>query len=753
VKSASLLAKVRRFALTLSVVAGTDSTRPSDRKRVDFQKAMPLRLLVTWRSLVVVAILTAIATPACADSSGTPSEAEAARTADSGRPTPILLIVEVSAAVLAAAGLVMLVRRQASRQISEQRELLRRELDLEAEHRDLIENANDVIFTLDRENRIASFNRAGERLTGLLRQDVIGCQLHELSGIAAEPGAIGRGAGGSQTFEMPVRKRDGRIMIWEVSARPARRNGVLAVTNCIARDVTERKRAQDELRRLYVMQAQQFEHLPLAFIEWDSQFRVVRWSRQAERIFGWTAEEATGKSCDELNLIDASDADSLRATLQGLVDGQTCNTCRNRNNTKSGANVHVEWYNSALRDDSGRLQCVMSMAHDVTARERDEEERRRLEGQIRQSQKMEAVGLLAGGVAHDFNNLLTVISGCSELLLHEIRPGDPLRELAGEIRQAGEQAATLTRQLLAFSRRQITAPRAIDLNDVVRDVEKLLRRLIGEHIVLGVSLIPSGARVKADPGLMVQMLMNLAVNARDAMPQGGSLTLRTALRDERVVLTVADTGIGMDAATKARIFEPFFTTKPVGEGTGIGLATVHGIVEQSDGEIAVDSEPGRGTTFRIELPICIDRPAAKTTAYVRRTELRPRETILLVEDEDMVRTLAQRVLESRGYRVFAAPSGDDALELHERIPGHVDLLVTDVLMPGMGGRQLAERLQELQPDLRVLFMSGYTTDEVLRQGIQAEEVHFLQKPFTPDGLLRKARDVLSQPVERALATA
>jgi CheY-like chemotaxis protein len=289
------------------------------------------------------------------------------------------------------------------------------------------------------------------------------------------------------------------------------------------------------------------------------------------------------------------------------------------------------------------------------------------------------------------------------------------------------------------------APTVLDLNDVVRDVEKMLRRLIGEHIELAVTLDARPARVKADAGNLVQLLLNLAVNARDAMPQGGTLTVRTALGDSSVAVTVTDTGCGMDAATKARIFEPFFTTKPAGEGTGLGLATAHTIVQHAGGSIAVESEVGQGTTFRIELPVCADRSPAKVTGYMRRADVRPRETVLLVEDEDLVRLLAKRVLEGKGYRVFAAPSGADALDLYPTLPGRVDLVVTDVVMPGMGGRELAGRLRDRQPGLRVLYMSGYTADEVLRQGIEAEAVHFIQKPFTPDGLARKVREVLLKP--------
>jgi two-component system cell cycle sensor histidine kinase/response regulator CckA len=650
-------------------------------------------------------------------------------------------------ALLAAAALVFGLRRRLGRQAVTLLDQARRERELEAEYRDLMENANDVFFTLDRSNRITAFNGAGERLTGFSRAEVVGRTLAELADPDTDPATLAQSTHGSKAFEIAVRTRDGRAAIWEVTARPAKRNGTLAALHCIARDVTQRKRAHDELRRLYLIRDQQFEHSPLAFIEWDGQFRVVRWSEQAERTFGWTAAEATGRSHADLTLIHAEDAEPVRATLAALEAGQAANTCAARCHTKGRAVVHTEWYNSALRDGAGRIQCVLSLVQDVTARKKAEDERHKLEEQVRQAQKMEAVGRLAGGIAHDFNNLLTVINGCSDLLLAEARPGETAHGLADEIRRAGEQAASLTRQLLAFGRRQITAPTALDLNEVVRDVEKMLRRLIGEHIELAAELEPAGARIKADPGLMLQLLMNLAVNARDAMPQGGRLTLRTQVVRDRVRLVVADTGVGMDAQTQVHIFEPFFTTKPAGEGTGIGLATVHGIVEQSGGTITVESAPGRGTSFRIELPVCTDKPTAEPAAPTAWADSGPRGTVLLVEDEDLVRSLATRVLEARGYRVFAAPSAADALDLHARATDRVDLVVTDVVMPGLGGRQLAERLRERQPGLRVLFMSGYTTDEVLRQGIQEEEEHFIQKPFTPDGLARKVRDVLVQPSE------
>jgi PAS domain S-box-containing protein len=673
-----------------------------------------------------------------------PAVAAAGETGWSSAQINYVLIPAGGIGVLGTA-LIVIQRRELARRTADLRAQLARELALEAEYKELIDNAHDVVFTLDRDGRIISFNRAGERVTGFGRDDVIGRPLSGLYDPAADQSKLSQGENGARTFEMAVRYRAGRSAVWEVSARPALHGGVLARTVCIARDVTERKRAHEELRRLCLIRDQQFENSPLSFIEWDDRWRVVRWSRQAERIFGWSAAEATGKTADELRLVHEDDLPRVRSAVNELMAGVPFNTGANRNRAKDGRVVHVEWYNSTLVDPAGRVTCVISLGHDISDRVREEDERRKLEERYRQSQKMEAVGRLAGGVAHDFNNLLTVINGCAELLADQSGLADSARELAAEIRRAGEQAASLTKQLLAFGRRQIVAPTVLDLNDVVRDVEKMLRRLIGEHIELVVTVDPGPARVKADPGNLVQLLLNLAVNARDAMPQGGTLTLRTVVTDSAVVLSVSDTGVGMDAATRARIFEPFFTTKPAGEGTGLGLATAHTIVEHAGGSIAVESEPGRGTTFRIELPLCTDRPPAKGTGFMRRADVRPRGSVLLVEDEDLVRSLAKRVLEGKGYRVFTAPCGPEALELFPTLPDRVDLVVTDVVMPGMGGREMAERLRERQPGLKILFMSGYTADEVLRQGIEAEAVWFIQKPFTPDGLARKVREVLLRP--------
>lgn len=381
----------------------------------------------------------------------------------------------------------------------------------------------------------------------------------------------------------------------------------------------------------------------------------------------------------------------------------------------------------------------------------------RSEDQLRQSQKMEAVGSLAGGVAHDFNNLLSVILSYSELLADELQSGDPMRAHLQEIHQAGERAADLTRQLLSFSRQQVLQPTVLDLNDVFSRMEKMLRRVIGEDVELIWQAAPGLRKILADPGQLEQVIMNLVINARDAMPRGGKLTLETSnvvldarqiaahpgeSPGPRVALKVTDTGVGMDKVTKARMFEPFFTTKEVGKGTGLGLATVFGIVRQSGGTISVSSELGKGTSFDIFFPPS-DREVVPTASTTReRRTMAGSETVLLVEDNESVRVLTRSILHRYGYNVLEAQGGGDAVLLCEQHQGVIHLLLTDVVMPRMSGRQLAERLLATRPGMRVLYMSGYTDDAVVRHGILHSTIAFIQKPITPGPLARKVREVL-----------
>jgi PAS domain S-box-containing protein len=387
----------------------------------------------------------------------------------------------------------------------------------------------------------------------------------------------------------------------------------------------------------------------------------------------------------------------------------------------------------------------------------DVTERKTLESQLLQAQKMEAVGRLAGGVAHDFNNVLTAIAGYAELLREDLSADDARRADVEEILRASERAAELTHQLLAFSRRQVLAPRVLDLNAVVGDLDKMLRRLIREDIELRTALAPELGAVRADPGQLEQVILNLVVNARDAMPNGGKLTIETAnaeldesyaldhptvVAGPHVMLAVSDTGVGMDATTQARIFEPFFTTKERGKGTGLGLATVYGIVQQSGGHIWLYSEPGRGATFKIYLPRVDQAPEHLAPAPGAHEAPRGTETVLLVEDDETVRTLTRKRLEALGYTVLSVSAGADALNLAASHVGPIHLLVTDVVLPGMSGRELAARLESARPGLKVLYTSGYTDEAVVHHGVLDPGIAFLQKPFMSGTLARKVRDAL-----------
>ena len=415
---------------------------------------------------------------------------------------------------------------------------------------------------------------------------------------------------------------------------------------------------------------------------------------------------------------------------------------------------------------NGRLLDVEMAAHEITYGGRkarltvlvDISGQRELEEQLRQAQKMEAVGLLAGGVAHDFNNLLTIINGYSQLLLNHLGPGDSNRAFAEQIMKAGERAAALTRQLLAFSRRQVMQPRVLELNRLVSGMSTMIERLIGEDIDLRLELAGDLGRVSADPSQVEQVLMNLAINSRDAMPQGGTLIVETAnvtldasytsrhlsvKPGSYILLAVSDNGAGMDAATQGRLFEPFFTTKGPGRGTGLGLSTVFGIVKQSGGSIAVYSEVGRGTTVKVYLPR-IDQPVALEAEGRSVKELRGTETILVVEDDDMVRSLVRETLERSGYRVLDSPGAVEALRLAQSYRPAIHLLITDVVLPKISGREMAAQILRARPDMKLLYMSGYTESAIVATGILTKEVPFLQKPFTPAALAQKVREILQE---------
>jgi len=416
------------------------------------------------------------------------------------------------------------------------------------------------------------------------------------------------------------------------------------------------------------------------------------------------------------------------------------------------------------RNNRGRVIDVETAVHEIQYGGRsaglavlmDVTGRRQLEEQLRQAQKMEAIGMLAGGVAHDFNNLLTIITGYSQLILNNLGSGDPNRHSAEQIMKAGERAASLTTQLLAFSRRQVLQPRVLELNKLVKSLSTMLQRLIGEDIDLKLELASDLGRVSADPGQLEQVLMNLVVNARDAMPKGGSLTFETRNVDltesyathhlnvkpgPHVLLAVSDTGHGMDQATRERLFEPFFTTKTPGKGTGLGLSTAFGIIKQSGGSVEVYSEPNRGTSVKVYLPRIV-QPAALDPEELKKKVARGTENILLVEDDEMVRNLVRETLEREGYTLLDAAEPAEARRRAENFQGPIQLLITDVVMPRVNGRELAEQIMRRRPETKVLYMSGYTDNAIANNGLLERDVSFLQKPFTPAALTQKVREVL-----------
>ena len=495
------------------------------------------------------------------------------------------------------------------------------------------------------------------------------------------------------------------------------------------------------------------EHAPVGIYRSSPEGRFLSVNAAVVRMLGYES------AADVLGLDMARDVYADAAERQRLVERDTYSDRQYDSveatwKRRDGRLLTVQLSVRAVRNRAGQVEYYETFVRDVT-------DQRRLQQQVLQSQKMEAVGRLAGGIANDSNNLLTVITSYSDLLLEDLAPGDAKRDDLEQVRKAADGAAALTRQLLAFSRQQVVEPRVVSLNTVVEGLQKILRRVIGEDIELTTTLAPDLGAVRADVGQLEQVLMNLAVNARDAMPTGGRLTVETAnvehdpdyARDREAaavrqfaMLAVSDTGCGMDEATKVRIFEPFFTTKEPGKGTGLGLATVYGIVKQAGGFIWVYSEPGQGTSFKIYLPE-VDATAERTTAVAGARAPRGTETVLLVEDAAAVRAVTKQVLERQGYVVLEAPDGEAALRLAQQHRGPIHLLLTDVVLPRVSGRELAERLTQVRPDMKVLYASGYTDDSVVRHGILELGTAYLQKPFSPESLARKVRNVLDAAIQ------
>jgi PAS domain S-box-containing protein len=632
----------------------------------------------------------------------------------------------------------------------EQSELLQR----------IVDNIPVMLVFLDEQGRIQWGNREWTRalgydITEARERDIFADLYPDAAELERVRESVGAPVG--QWSEFRTRTRDGSVLdtIW--ANAPLTGGGWLA----IGMDVSDRRRSEERYRSFIAQSSEGVSRLeidppvPTNLAEEEQIDWLYRGARIAEcndamaRMYGYKdAHDLLGTALADLHDVnDQANREQIRSFIRAgyrLSDSET------REHSKDGK-PRVFLNNVVGFIEDGHMVRVWGTQRDVT-------DQRHLEEQFRQAQKMEAVGQLAGGIAHDFNNLLTAILGNTQLLLRDLPPGDSKRGDVEEIRKASERAASLTRQLLAYSRRQMLQPEVLDLNVVVAEMDKLLRRLIGENIALETLLAPDLGRVRADPNQVEQVLVNLAVNARDAMADGGggTLTIGTGNVDldeaftqanlgskagPHVMLAVTDTGTGMDATVRAHLFEPFFTTKEVGKGTGLGLATVYGIVKQSDGYIAVHSEPGRGSSFKIYLPRLDARPSTSSPG-LKLGVSRGTETILVVEDEPAVLALSQRALETHGYVVLAASDATTALRLVERHGGTIHLLLTDVVMPGMSGRDLADQLAARRPGTRVLYMSGYPGDAVVQHGELQPGAAFLQKPFSPDGLARKVRDVL-----------
>jgi PAS domain S-box-containing protein len=671
----------------------------------------------------------------------------------------------------------------------------------EGRYRSLIENISDIVAVVGACQTLRYISPSTERVLGYTAGEALGrspldfVHPEDATYLARRTASRLRGeADPIQLTEVRFRHRDGSWRILQVRGRWHDQGPGESVVVLTARDVTERRHSEEALRRQSAYFARLFEDAPEAIVILDEADRVQRVNEEFSRLFGYVPEEAVGGTINDLVVPEEMRAEASSLSLRAARGERVgIETVRRR---RDGVLVHVSILAVPVEFEDGTVR-IYGIYRDVSARKQAEEALAESKEQLRQAQKMEAVGRLAGGVAHDFNNVLTAIQGHAQLLLDALSASDPRRGDAAEIWRSAERAAGLTRQLLAFSRKQILKPEAVDLNAIVSGLEKMLRQLLGEEIHFEAALPHGLGRVLADPGQVEQLLMNLVVNARDAMPGGGDLTIETenAELDEDdtgrfaypvepghyVLLTVRDTGMGMAPAVREQIFEPFFTTKEQGKGTGLGLSTVYGIVKQSGGHIRVESREGEGTTFRIYLPLleaaeAAPEPASERaggasasyagtwlgtgpdTAIVTGTgtgfgsEAGPSaETVLVVEDDTAVRMLTCKVLERHGYRVAAATNGAEALRLIAAYPDPIQLVITDVVMPELGGTELAARLRRMYPELAFLFMSGYTEDELVRRGVADGQMLLLEKPFSPATLKRRVREALARvPRERQI---
>jgi two-component system, cell cycle sensor histidine kinase and response regulator CckA len=618
------------------------------------------------------------------------------------------------------------------------------------------DNAADMIAVVDMDGKRIYNSQSYGRVLGYDESELKSSssfeQIHpEDRERVREAAAEARVAGVGRTLEYRIRHKNGSWLVLESTASVIRsRSGEPQKLVIVNRDITERKKAAESLRQSESGFRSMVEDAPYGIFRCRSDGRLVSANPAFERMLGYEDPHKLLQS----NLVEdvfggPGEFQKLKSLLEG---GKEFKDVAVELRRRDGAQITVRCRGRSVKDQEG-VPSFDVFAEDVT-------EKRILERQLQMAAKMEAVGRLSGGIAHDFNNLLGVIIGYSQLFKRKLEPASPLLEHAQEIEKAGQRAAALTRQLLAFSRQQVLTPAVLNLNDLVTDMVKMLPRLIGEDITVSTSLAAGLATVKADQGQIEQVIMNLAVNARDAMPDGGNLRIETSNRNfdeaytrhhpgaragEYVMLAVIDSGMGIDAEALAHIFEPFFTTKEVGKGTGLGLATVYGVVKQSEGYIWVDSEPGKGASFQIFLPKVDEEPASRIAARDSDGEATGgSETILLVEDSEPLRKVTQSFLESHGFRVLVAQNGEEALQVAACYAGRIHLLLTDVVMPGINGRVLAQRLLSKRRGVKVLFISGYTDSFVAIHGVLDRGMTLLDKPFTEEDLIQKVREVLDR---------
>jgi PAS domain S-box-containing protein len=579
---------------------------------------------------------------------------------------------------------------------------------------------------------------------------------HEL--IAARMEKVAQGQPVPAEFEYDILCKDGRIKTLLASSQHFTLGGA-TYTQTTFQDITERKRTEETLRESEERFRNLVETMKVGLASIDEKGVLTYVNEHSCNMIGYSMDEMIGRPTVDFYYDEEgrkAQEEIFAKRRKGMRDATPYEVAWR---TKDGRKVYSILSPTPIFDAEGRYTGSFAIHTEITERKRAEEESEVLREQLRQSQKMEAIGRLAGGIAHDFNNLLTIIKGYSQLSLIELKEDSPLKGNIEQIHRATDRAADLVRQLLAFSRRQILEMKVLDLNTTLANLHNMLRRLIGEDIELITVLAEDLGRVKTDLGWIEQAIMNLVVNAKDAMPKGGKLIIETAnveldeayarahvavTSGRYVMIAVSDTGAGMTPEVRERLFEPFFSTKEKDKGTGLGLSTVYGIVKQSGGNIWVYSEPGEGSTFKVYLPRVYEPLEEQREKVLGDELLRGSETILLVEDEENVRKLALRVLERQGYKVLAARDGEDALLVCEQFKDPIHLMLTDVVMPGMSGHELAKRLKSLHPKMKVLYMSGYTDNAIVLHGVLVEGVNYIQKPFTVDALTKKVREVLEQ---------